>query len=526
VAVTGLGGYARHHHLKLQRLEAEGLCRVVATCDPSLGQMLPPSADLRLAARGVKTFSSFEAMLEGSATGLDAITLPTPIHTHAPMHRACVERGVPVYLEKPPTLWWEELETMIATDARAVRATEVGFNFITEPARAALKARLLAGEFGALRAAAFLGLWPRPAAYFKRNDWAGKIFRAGAPVPLLDSCVGNAMGHYVQNLLYWAGPGPAGIKEDINRDDMIAAITQTIRDSSAKGGGFGRDLHAEINPKTGALQVWASFKVVDSIADPATEILLEKARHYTSSAKPGDLITKEIDPALLGRIAAQTARRVIMQRRATPAGFATVLDVRSSLHRAHDIAGPDTVFAEGRTPDGVALRFAATHACPPESEGHAEYLFCEHAQLRYVTDRDCEIRWTDGRRETIDLRTQGDWQERNFRRYFDYLAGKHAAPVVSLRDCRPFVAWNDLIFAAARGISTFAREQMDYFSGGTIPAPRGLTAALRDFAETGRWPHESGDYIWAREPGRAHLADLPLALGKIRALAEIQEAAT
>jgi predicted dehydrogenase len=405
-----LGGYARHHHLTLQRLEQAGLCRVVATCDPSLEQMLPLSADLRLTERGVKIFSSFEAMLDGLAGHADAITLPTPIHTHAPMHRAAVARGLPVYLEKPPTLWWEELETMIATDARATRATEVGFNFITEPARAALKTRLLAGEFGPLRAAAFLGLWPRPAAYFRRNDWAGKIFRAGAPVPLLDSCVGNAMGHFVQNLLHWAGPEPAG--------------------------------------------------------------------------------------------------------------FATVLDVRASLHHAYAIAGPDTVFAAAHTPAGVILRLAATHACPPETESHAEYLFCERAQLRYVTDHDCEIRWTDGRRETIDLRTQGDWQERNFRRYFDYLAGQHPAPVVSLRDSRPFVAWNDLIFAAAPGIGTFAPEQMDYHSDGTIPAPHGLPAALQDFAETGRWPHENRAYPWAHEPGRAHLADLPFALAKIQALAE------
>ncbi len=410
VAVTGLGGYARHHHLTLQRLEKAGRCRVVATCDPSLEQMLPLSADLDLAARGVKVFPSLETLLEGMAGGLDAITLPTPIHTHAPMHLACVARGVPVYLEKPPTLWWEELETMITADARAPCATEVGFNFITEPARAGLQARLRAGEFGPLRAAAFLGLWPRPAAYFRRNNWAGKIFRAGSPVPLLDSCFGNAMGHYLQNLLHWAGPEPAG--------------------------------------------------------------------------------------------------------------FATVLEVRACLHRAHAIAGPDTVFAEARTPAGVTLRLAATHACPPKSESHAEYLFCEHATLRYVTDHDCEIRWTDGRRETVDLRTQGDWQERNFRRYFDYLAGRHQAPVVTLRDCRPFVAWNDLIYAAAPGIASFGSEHLEYYSGGTIPAPRGLPAALRDFAEAGRWPHENRDLPWAREPGRAHLADLPLASAKIRAQVE------
>ncbi len=409
VAVTGLGGYARHHHLILQRLEQAGRCRVVATCDPALERALPLSADLNLAGRGVEIFPDFAAMLAKLPGRADCVTIPTPIHLHAPMHRACVERGLPVYLEKPPTLWWQELEAMIEIDARARAATEVGFNFITEPARRALKARLLAGDFGPLRAVAFLGLWPRPMAYFQRNDWAGKLFRAGAPVPLLDSCAGNAMGHYVQNLLHWAAPAPDG--------------------------------------------------------------------------------------------------------------FATVQEVRASLARAHTIEGMDTIFSEAVTADGIRMRFGATHACSPENEGHAEHVFCENAQLRYVTGQVCEIRWRDGRSETIDLRTQGDWQERNFRRYFDFLAGQHAAPVVSLRACRPFVAWNDLVYAATPGIATIGVNETDWLAGGTIPAPRGLPAALREFVEHGRWPHETGALPWVRPPGRAHLSELAQALGKIHALA-------
>ncbi len=408
VAVTGLGGYARHHHLTLQRLESAGRCKVVATCEPSLERMLPLSADLHLAERGIKIYPGFEAMLADRANQADCITIPTPIHLHAPMHRACVDLGVPAYVEKPPTLWWDELESMIQADARARVATEVGFNFITEPARLALKARLLAGEFGRLRAAAFLGLWPRPVAYFKRNDWAGRIFRTGASIPLLDSCAGNAMGHYLQNLLHWAGPAN---------------------------------------------------------------------------------------------------------------GFASIMEVRASLARAHAIEGPDTVFAEARTPEGVALRFGATHACPPSSECHAELLYCDNAQLRYVTDSACEIRWKDGRVEKIDLRDQGDWQERNFRRYFDFLAGKHEAPVVSLKQSRPFVAWIDLMYAATPGIVDIPASMIEWHERDTIPAPRGLPEALHNFVESGRWPHEALALSWAQSPGRAHLTDLPQSLARIRALA-------
>jgi len=53
---------------------------------------------------------------------------------------------------------------------------------------------------------------------------------------------------------------------------------------------------------------------VDSVADPSTEIHVEKAHLYSAAPKLVDIITKEIDPSLLGRIAAQTARQAIMQR--------------------------------------------------------------------------------------------------------------------------------------------------------------------------------------------------------------------
>ena len=103
-------------------------------------------------------------------------------------------------------------------------------------------------------------------------------------------------------------------EKGISRDDMIAAITQAIRAAATKGVAFGQDLKVEINPKTGALKAWASFKVVDSLSDPLTEIHIDKAHLYSSAPKLGDIIQKEIDPALLGRIAAQTARQAIMQR--------------------------------------------------------------------------------------------------------------------------------------------------------------------------------------------------------------------
>jgi predicted dehydrogenase len=203
VAIIGMGGFAQAHHRALQRLEAEGECRVVCTCDPNPDAFPAQTEAWDLAGRGVRVYSDYREMLDAHAGELDLATVPTPVPLHAPMHRACVERGLGCYLEKPPTLYHAELDEMLAVEAGAAQATQVGFLFIVENTRQELKARLLRGEFGALRRVGFVGNWPRKTTYFTRSAWAGRLLMDGRPV--LDSCIGNAMAHFLHNLHFWCG---------------------------------------------------------------------------------------------------------------------------------------------------------------------------------------------------------------------------------------------------------------------------------------------------------------------------------
>lgn len=103
-------------------------------------------------------------------------------------------------------------------------------------------------------------------------------------------------------------------EKGISRADMIAAIAAAIRAAGEKGEMEGQNLQVEINPRTGALKAWTELVVVDSLADPKLEIHIDKAYRYVDSPKLGEIIKKELDPALLGRIAAQTVRQAINQR--------------------------------------------------------------------------------------------------------------------------------------------------------------------------------------------------------------------
>lgn len=103
-------------------------------------------------------------------------------------------------------------------------------------------------------------------------------------------------------------------EKGISREDMIATIAAAIKSAAQKGVNAGAELDVQIDPRTGALKAWTLLRVVDSFSDPSAEIPLDKAHLYDKDAKVGDIVRKDIDPAFLGRIAAQTARQAIMQR--------------------------------------------------------------------------------------------------------------------------------------------------------------------------------------------------------------------
>lgn len=241
IGIIGMGGFAAWHHNTIARLEERGQARLICTCDPQAGNFTIEQQNWRFAERGVAVFGDYKAMLAACHRDLDLLVVPTPINLHAEMHRAGVELGIPVYLEKPPTLDYLELEEMITRDRQARRASLVGFNFIIEKPRLALKQRILAGEFGATQGASLMALWPRPADYFRRNNWAGRLMMDGRVV--LDSCMGNALAHFVHNMLFWLG-GPeqfswgeiAGVRAELYRAHAIeGADTFFVEATTAAG---------------------------------------------------------------------------------------------------------------------------------------------------------------------------------------------------------------------------------------------------------------------------------------------------
>ena len=103
-------------------------------------------------------------------------------------------------------------------------------------------------------------------------------------------------------------------EKGIARDAMIQAIASAIASAAQKSINTTNEIRVEINPKSGALKAWNQLEVVDSVSDSQREIHIDKARQMDSGAVVGGLFESEVDPAFLGRIAAQAARQAILQR--------------------------------------------------------------------------------------------------------------------------------------------------------------------------------------------------------------------
>jgi N utilization substance protein A len=78
--------------------------------------------------------------------------------------------------------------------------------------------------------------------------------------------------------------------------------------------GASRDLHIDIDPKSGEIRALANLIVTEKVTNPQDEISLEKARRIKPDAQVGEAIEVEVTPKNFGRIAAQTAKQAMMQR--------------------------------------------------------------------------------------------------------------------------------------------------------------------------------------------------------------------
>ena len=107
-------------------------------------------------------------------------------------------------------------------------------------------------------------------------------------------------------------------EKHIDRDIIFEAMELALLSAYKKNFNVGKDAQANakviINRDTGDIKIYSYKTVVEEVEDPETEISLKDAQNIDKKLNLGDTIDEEVTPADFGRVAASTAKQVVVQK--------------------------------------------------------------------------------------------------------------------------------------------------------------------------------------------------------------------
>lgn len=169
LAVAGAGLIGRAH---IERIRDHDDCLLVGVADPS-----PVAADVARAA-AVPLFDELPTLLD--ALRPDGVILATPNALHVPGALQCIERGIPVLVEKPVADTLEEAHRLAGAAAGARVPVLVGHHRRHSRVLEAARAVIASGRLGRIVAINGSATFHKPAGYFRDGPWRTR--RGGGPI--------------------------------------------------------------------------------------------------------------------------------------------------------------------------------------------------------------------------------------------------------------------------------------------------------------------------------------------------------
>ncbi|MGB3993280.1 MAG: transcription termination factor NusA [Limnochordia bacterium] len=174
-----------------------------------------------------------------------------------------------------------------------------------------------------------------------------------------------------------------GISKELLMDAIETAIVSAYKKNY--GASSSSSVRVEFNQQTGDIRVYSRRVVVEEVEDDTVEISLEEARELDASYQVGDVVEREVTPANFGRIAAQTAKQVVIQK-IREAERSIVYDVYSN--REGDVVTGTIQRADHRQ---ALVDLGDVEAVLPASEMIPGEAYRPHQKLRFYIN---EVRQT------------------------------------------------------------------------------------------------------------------------------------
>ena len=179
---------------------------------------------------------------------------------------------------------------------------------------------------------------------------------------------------------FMAALGQIERERNVSKEVLIQAIEAALVSAYRRNAGAAQNVTVSIDRESGEVRVWERRAVVDEVVDAQTEIGRERAAELLGEP-PGDYIDLEVTPRDFGRIAAQTAKQVVVQR-IREAERGVIYEEFSN--REGDIVTGIVQRLEGRTVL-VDLGKAEAVLSPPE-QMHSERLRMGNRVKTYVLE--------------------------------------------------------------------------------------------------------------------------------------------
>jgi len=100
----------------------------------------------------------------------------------------------------------------------------------------------------------------------------------------------------------------------IDAKEIIGALEEAMKQAARREKGLEKEIEATFNEELGEIELFEFREVVEEVTDPETQITLVRAHEFDPDAELGDEIGVKLDTSGFGRILAQTAKQVIIQR--------------------------------------------------------------------------------------------------------------------------------------------------------------------------------------------------------------------
>ncbi|MFI5253863.1 MAG: transcription termination factor NusA [Candidatus Limnocylindrales bacterium] len=104
-------------------------------------------------------------------------------------------------------------------------------------------------------------------------------------------------------------------EKNISRESLIHTVEEAIQSAYRRVSPGNENVGVEVDAETGRIRVFRAKTIVETVEDPLTEFTIDEARAFKADARLGDLVEiEQVDASTFGRIHAQTAKQVVLQR--------------------------------------------------------------------------------------------------------------------------------------------------------------------------------------------------------------------